>query len=312
MSAPLRPLTTGELLDRTFHLYRNNFVLFAGIAALAALLFVAGLVLLLALGFTLPAPMEGSDPRAMFIPIAIYLGLLGLFLLIGTSLATGATVYAVSKVHLGQPGSIHESYGKVFPKIGRLIVIVLSVFLRMLGMLVLAYLAMIPIGILAGLIVAASRGNSVVDTIIMVVIIIAAVVMVYGLAFRVYLKYSLAVHACMLENTRINDSLRRSAFLTQGALWRLFLITLLMGVIAFALNLALSWPGELLLKPASIVGIVWPFLATFVAYSISFPISTIAIALAYYDQRVRKEALDLQLMMDSVDQAPQAAAIAAP
>lgn len=233
MSAPLRPLTTGELLDRTFHLYRNNFVLFAGIAALAALLFVAGLVLLLALGFTLPTPMEGSDPRAMFIPIATYLGLLGLFLLIGTSLATGATVYAVSKVHLGQPGSIHESYGKVFPKIGRLIVIVLSVFLRMLGMLVLAYLAMIPIGILAGLIVAASRGNSVVATIITVVIIIAAVVMVYGLAFRVYLKYSLAVHACMLENTRINDSLRRSVFLTQGALWRLFLITLLMGVIAF-------------------------------------------------------------------------------
>lgn len=311
MSAPLRPLTTGELLDRTFHLYRNNFVLFAGIAALAALLLVAGLVLLLALGFTLPTPTPEVDPRTLLIPMAIYLGVIGFFLLIGASLATGATVYAVSKVHLGQPGRIRESYGKVFPKVGRLIVIVLNVSLRMLGMLVLAYLAMIPIGILAGLIVAASRGNSVVATIIMVVIVIAAVVMVYGLSFRVYLKYSLAVHACMLEDTRINDSLRRSAFLTEGALWRLFLITLLMGVIAFALNLALSWPGELLLKPGSIVGIIWPFLGTFVAYTISFPISTIAIALAYYDQRVRKEALDLQLMMESVGQAPQAAASAA-
>ena len=33
MVTVLRPLSTSELLDRTFHLYRNNFVVFAGIAA---------------------------------------------------------------------------------------------------------------------------------------------------------------------------------------------------------------------------------------------------------------------------------------
>jgi len=32
MTTPLRPMSTGEILDRTFNLYRNNFVLFAGIA----------------------------------------------------------------------------------------------------------------------------------------------------------------------------------------------------------------------------------------------------------------------------------------
>jgi hypothetical protein len=31
---PLRPMSTGEILDRTFNLYRNNFVLLAGIAVL--------------------------------------------------------------------------------------------------------------------------------------------------------------------------------------------------------------------------------------------------------------------------------------
>jgi len=30
------------------------------------------------------------------------------------------------------------------------------------------------------------------------------------------------------------------------------------------------------------------------------PISTIAVALMYYDQRIRKEAFDLQWMMDSI------------
>ena len=35
MTTALRPLTLGELLDRTFQLYRNNFLLFVGIAATA-------------------------------------------------------------------------------------------------------------------------------------------------------------------------------------------------------------------------------------------------------------------------------------
>jgi len=32
MSTLLRPLSTSELLDRTFFLYRNHFLVFAGIA----------------------------------------------------------------------------------------------------------------------------------------------------------------------------------------------------------------------------------------------------------------------------------------
>jgi len=35
MPASLRPLSTGELLDKTSALYRQNFALFAGIAAFA-------------------------------------------------------------------------------------------------------------------------------------------------------------------------------------------------------------------------------------------------------------------------------------
>jgi hypothetical protein len=34
MTTQLRPLSTGELLDRTFSLYRSHFVVFLGIVAL--------------------------------------------------------------------------------------------------------------------------------------------------------------------------------------------------------------------------------------------------------------------------------------
>jgi len=41
MVTVLRPLSTSELLDRTFHLYRNNFLVFVGIAAIPQLAVLA-------------------------------------------------------------------------------------------------------------------------------------------------------------------------------------------------------------------------------------------------------------------------------
>lgn len=310
MSAPLRPLTTAELLDRTFHLYRNNFILFAGIAALAALTFIAALVLLLAFNFTVPRPGPGVSPSAFLGAFAIYFGMIALFYALGASLAMGATIHAVSKVHLGQPGSIRESYAKVLPRVGRIIVIVLAIIVRMIGMLLLTYLALIPIGVLVGLIFAATAELGLVGRILNTIIGIGIIGVVYGLVIRVYLKYSLAIQACLLENLGIREALKRSAFLTEDSLWRIFLIHLLMGVIAFALDFVLHWPIGLFFTDVSMTTMVLQFLATFVANSIAFPIMTIAVALLYYDQRVRKEALDLQLMMESLDKNPNPAAAA--
>jgi hypothetical protein len=50
----------------------------------------------------------------------------------------------------------------------------------------------------------------------------------------------------------------------------------------------------------------------FIAGTLAAPIATIALALVYYDQRVRKEAFDLQLMMEAIGQEPQSQSAAAP
>src|SRR5579864_3434765 len=275
MSTPLRPLSTGELLDRTFLLYRSNFILFAGIAALAALTFVAALVVLLASGFTLPIPGPDVNPRAVLGALAIYFAVVAIFYLFGASLAMGATIFAVSQVHLGQPGKIGESYRKVFPKIGRIILIVLSIIVRMLGMLLLTYLALIPTSFVLIMIGAILASLGVIGKILASILLIATAVTIYGLVFRIYLKYSLAIQVCVLENLRVNESLRRSEFLTDGSLWRIFLVQLLMGVIAFALNLVLQWPSGMIFKAESMPGTIWQFLATFLAFSIAFPTNTV-------------------------------------
>jgi hypothetical protein len=44
---------------------------------------------------------------------------------------------------------------------------------------------------------------------------------------------------------------------------------------------------------------------SFLASALAGPISTIAVALMYYDQRIRKEAFDLQWMMDSMEHSSQ-------
>lgn len=309
MTTPLRPLSTGELLDRTFNLYRNNFMLFAGIAVLAALIFVAALVLLLALGFSVSTPGANVDPRAVLGAFAIYFGVIAIFYTFGASLAMGATIHAVSRVHLGQPGSIGESYRKVLPRVGRIILIVLSIIGRMLGMFLLTYLALIPMSFIVIMIASALAGLGVFGRILMGILGIGIIVTVYGLVIRVYLKYSLAVQASLLEDLRVRDSLDRSSFLTQGSLWRIFLIFLLMGILALALAFVLQFPVGLFFRDGSMAATVLGFTATFLAYTISFPISTIAISLLYYDQRVRKEAFDLQLMMESLEQKADPAAV---
>ena len=43
-------MSTGEVLDRTFNLYRNNFQLFAGIATILSLLSLVGALLLVFMG----------------------------------------------------------------------------------------------------------------------------------------------------------------------------------------------------------------------------------------------------------------------
>ena len=307
MSTSLRPLTTAELLDRTFHLYRNNFVLFAGIATVAAIAIVVGLLFLTVLGISLPTQGSEFDPRAFLARLALVMLVLALFYMLGSSLATGATIYAVSKVNLGQPVRISECYRKVFPRFGRIIAISLQIMLRLLGILLLLYLCVFVLAFIVGMILAGAGGRG--PLIVGYVIGFGAVIVVYVILARYYLQYSLAIQACVLENTRPTESINRSKVLTRDYLWRIFLIYLLMGVLGIALSYVLHLPG-ILLKNALFAALIWQFLATFIANTLSFPISNIATSLVYFDMRVRKEAFDLQLMMESVGENPNQAAAA--
>jgi len=105
MPASLRPLSTGELLDRTFVLYRQNFALFTGIAALPYLALSACQLLLLG------GTRANSVGAVMFTSLAAVALLIGLF--VAQGLAHAGTTYAVSALALDRPVSIGQAYSSV-------------------------------------------------------------------------------------------------------------------------------------------------------------------------------------------------------
>lgn len=309
MTVALRPMSTSELLDRTFNLYRNNFQLFAGIATVAAIAPIAAPAVLLAIGIPVPLPGVRLDPTTAAQSLMAYLAMFFLLYIIVASLATGATIYAVSKLHLGESVSFGEAYNKVFPLFWRMLGIAVLILLWMIAITLLVSLLGGLVVVVLGVVLRSGGARPDFATLALMTIVLVVLGLVdYFLVIRIYCKYSLAVPACLLENTTASESMKRSALLAQGSLWRIFLIYLLMGIIGGVLSFCLQLPANLLAKSAPQLALICYFLATFLAYTFAFPISTIAVSLVYYDQRVRKEAFDLQFLMQTMAQPDQSAA----
>src|SRR5579864_144700 len=106
MANALRPLTTGELLDRTFSLYRRHFGLFIGIFAIPHILVLA----YRCVGLTFQSP----TPQLSNILLSSLWGIGAALLSLAVSAASqAATVVAVSQVHLDRPASIAGSFSLV-------------------------------------------------------------------------------------------------------------------------------------------------------------------------------------------------------
>jgi hypothetical protein len=262
MATALRPLNTGELLDRTFSLYRSHFALFVGIFALP------NLCVLAYQGLVLAIQSPGTDIVNALLAAAWGFGAILLSLVV-SSASQAATVVAVSNVHLDRPAGVMDSFLKVKGQIFGVIWLSLAV-----GFLVgLACLALIVPGILLAL------------------------------------RWSLAVPAKVLENKDVGDAMSRSAELSQGNRGRIFVIWFLFIVLSIGVSMLLQWPIQVAAGASAkgalqYVGIGWrvaSLVATFIAQCLVGPLATIALSLVYYDERVRKEAFDLQLMMATLD-----------
>jgi hypothetical protein len=272
----LRPLSLGELLDRTFFLYRRHFLLFVGISAIPySLFFVANLATVLIPAIARQAN-SGQIQSTGILAVAAGSGLFRLLALLVGSIAflftVGATVHAVSEIYAGRATTIRESMASMRGESG-------TVF----GVMFLSGLLLI-----AGL--------------------IAFVLPM----FYIMCRLSVAIPSAVLENLGPAESIRRSFALTRNFAGRAFMIYLLYFAMVFGIIAVFQFPFAMLLvmnaKQPQLV-IVWTILmqlGNFIGSSIVAPVSMIGFAIFYFDLRVRKEAFDLQMMMNAIGADPAA------
>jgi glycerophosphoryl diester phosphodiesterase family protein len=267
-TSALRPLSLGELLDRTFFLFRKHFLLFVGITAVPHLLLLAFQLINVAfrppgLGFSITSSLWSVAISLLFIPVF--------------ATSQGATVIAVSKVHLGRQTTVSESLSSIKGRIVGLSLIMLGVGIG-LGI---AFLLLLIPGIILGL------------------------------------MWALWLPVAVLEDTGLVDSTSRSAELTKGSRGRIFVICFLLIVLVYIVYVLWEVPILALLGifhrgynplagPPRWFLIAMP-IGSFLTSCLVSPLLTIALTVTYYDQRVRKEGFDLQLMMSTLD-APQSGA----
>ncbi|WP_328377254.1 hypothetical protein OHB13_13495 [Streptomyces sp. NBC_00440] len=299
---PLRPLGVGEILDGAVSTmrahWRTALGLTIGVAAAVQLCSI------LVQHYLLPEPTQidsGAGPTEQLHQSVdslrttlIGLGPLYAITLIGTIFTTAVLTMVVSRSVLGRPVTLADAWREARPQLSRLVGLSL--------LLPVAYAAVMTVGLLPGLLVGGSEGAG-----LAALGGLAAVVVVVWL----WICFSLAGPALMLERQGIAAALRRSAKLVKGVWWRIFGITLLTllltalvsGLIDLPFNAAATMAdgksvSDLVSSRTPEFG--WPYLiisgiGAMLTAALTYPFTAGVTVLLYVDQRIRREALDIDL-----------------
>ncbi|MGY0061203.1 glycerophosphoryl diester phosphodiesterase membrane domain-containing protein [Streptomyces sp. LZ34] len=304
---PLRPLGVGEVLDGAVSTLRAHWRPALGVSLVVALVTQAVATAATGLWFRDSNGLDALDNDPS--PTAREaLGTLGHTLegsavplaagVLGTIVTTALLTIVVGRAVLGRSVSPGEVWRDARPRL-----LQLCGLLLLLPALVAAAFAA---GLAPGLLLVAAGADSEG----------AALALLGGLgamaaALWLWIRYSLAAPALMLEKRGLSAAMRRSAKLVRGAWWRMLGIQLLALLIAFVVSAVVEIPTSIVgmavggdnamdwLSGES-VSVSWTFLVTIgiggvIASTITLPISAGVTALLYVDQRIRHEALDLEL-----------------
>lgn len=296
---PLRPLDLGEILDGAVATMRTHWRTVLPITLVVAT--VVQVISVLVQKYTYADLTVASDPgsgdslKEAFDTLGgsmVALLANGFVQLIGTIVATAMLTMIFSRAVLGHGSSIGEAWREARPQLLRLLGLTL---LLALGGIVIVLVLLLP-GILLG----------------NVAVAVAAWRRRPPLLIWLALKFSLASPALMLEKSSVITSLRRSSRLVQGSWWRIFGITALTGLITAFVSAIIVWPlaavglaigfadsgMEGLENGTAATGwaaLILSAVGAVIAQTITMPIQSGVTVLLYVDQRIRREALDLEL-----------------
>jgi hypothetical protein len=317
MSETFRPSTLGEILDRTAQLYRRNFWLFAGVAALP----IGTIFAFTAIGGVLFGTASLAF-RASNLASPAVIALVVLIVLIAAPVYIAAAIFssaglteAAASTYRGEKISIRGAFKKVTPRFWRYLW-----FIILQGIVVAFIPAAIAVAVAGPLIYLASQSGAGVAAgaaigFVVFFILFAAFFVVVWLV----LGYSIGLSVCVVEQKPAWESLKRAWSLSKGTRGRIFVMFLLVMALAMAVSMISAIPSIIILftstaggsQPATgsaafIVAEITRAVLNLVLQVALAPISAIALVLFYYDQRIRKEGFDIEWMMQQAGLAPPA------
>ncbi len=311
MIEALRPSTLGEILDRTAHLYRSRFLVFFGIAMVPA-----GIVLACAAAAFLFFAWLGTQGTAASPAMAGVLSVL--FLAAGTllvvplctaaiALGTAALTHAASQEFLGDAITIRAAFKAAWKRGWQYIWLFFLQTLFLVIVPLIAWTVLIVVLAVFGALAKQSGGTGAGVVFSALLLLVLAVLGIYAL--WMLLRLCLAFPACVVEGLGAWAALKRSVFLSKDTRGRILVLYLLGAVLGWMLSMLLTVP--VLIVVSLIPGMTSPqhtqtmgMIILFTFYGSSFavqaltkPVYAIAMLVFYYDQRIRKEAFDIEWMM---------------
>ena len=297
------------MFDGAFTAIRQNPRSMIGMAAVVMtwfLLVPTALSIGLAAAGRLGAPIDpdsfgptgpGEEPPPTELPLSMLMGYAGqLVAAFAVLLVTGMVVHVVAEAVLGRRVSPREAWAAVRGRV-----------LRLLGLTVLGWLLL-----LVPVLVAAAVGLALGVAVHPVLGFLVGFGLGAGglvLAVVVWVRcFVLAPAALVLERSGVFASLRRAAALSRGQFWRILGIALLAQLVAGFASGLLGMPFTLagtfgfLVVPESAAGLVYvlgTYLGLLISYAVVTPFTASVTVLQYVDQRIRKEAFDVELIAGS-------------
>lgn len=323
---PLRPLGIGEILDGAVSTMRAYWRTVLPIAFAVSLLTQGAMVLLQ--GFMLDdnetfnslggrAEPSLSDIMNALGGTLAAAGLTVAITLLGTVIATAMLTMVISRAVLGREATLGEAWSDARPRLPALLG--LTVLLSLIGFVILA------VGVAPGIAVAIN-GSAPVGLVLAFIGGLAAL----GVIVWLLIRFSLSSPALMLERQGVLKSMARSVKLVRGSWWRILGIQLLTMILVYIVSSIIQVPfmvvgilaggdGLSALASGDQAGLGWTYLIVIgigavIGSTITFPINAGVTALLYMDQRIRREALDIELARAAgvADQTDVAGGSAAP
>lgn len=297
---PLRPLSLGEIYDAAFRIIRFNPKATVGSAVLVAAVAMAIPVLIVGvLTWTVGLTYDASSSTISDDDLVGYLVAYGSYAAaallqgLGLILVTGMVVHVTAAAAVGRRLTLGEAWAATRGRRWRLVGLAL-----LLGLATLLALALYAV-LVAVVVVTTS-------TVVSVVLVVLSVPLLVAFLLWFWIRvYYLPVPALMLEDLGVLSSIGRGYRLTLGGYWRILgiaLLTVVLGGVA----------GQLLGVPFTIAGtvgaltvgddlslfvtIVSTALAQVASTAFVAPFGATVTSLQYLDQRMRKEAYDVELM----------------